>query len=445
VHVRILGINDLHGHLEPPVTGEQGAGGVAWLSSWLDRHSDAGRTIRVSAGDSAGGSPLISAHFHDEPAVETLNHMNFDVATAGNHEFDQGPEQMRRLSRLARFPYIGANSLDPRSGEPLLPPYTVVERAGVRIGFIGVTTRAGARWLLPEHAEHVRFADMSASVNRWVPALQARGVEAIVVLAHSGGVQETEQTASGEIVEETQEMSDAVDVVVAGHTHTLMNVRVGRKLVTQALSFGTAFDDIRLAIDPVGGDVVGADARIVRTLHAGVAPDPALERLVARYHDALGDLATKPVAELSEPLTRMPDDAGGTALGRLVAEAQRTTAQADIAFVNRDWIRSDLPAGPVTYSDLFEVQPFGNTLVRMKLKGAQVRELAASPLLESSGAPAVVDPGATYTVVANEFLASGGEDQSAFTTGTDRRRAGTDIEALVSYLRERDDLRARSR
>lgn len=458
VNVRIQGINDLHGHLEP--TGQPGggrAGGVAWLAAWMDRVSgdhtgERIPPIRVAAGDTAGASPLISARFRDEPAIEALGRMRFDVATIGNHELDAGRDEMLRLVRGgdgfagAGFPYIAANTLDAADGELVLPPYAIVERGGVRVGFIGVTTRASGRWLLPQHAQEVRFDDLSDSVNRWVPELQARGVEAIVVLAHAGGAQETERTAAGEVVDEAREMSDAVDVVVAGHTHTLMNLRVGGKLVTQALSFGTAFDDIRLTIDPATGEVLDSGARIVRTWNRGVQPDPELERLVDDYRARLGDLATRAIADLPAPVTRGPGADGRSPLGTLVADAQRAAVHADIALVPRDWIRADLPAGRVTYADLFDVQPFGDALVRMDMKGSDLREvLEQEPRLESSGVPDDIDADARYSVVANEFLASGGEGYDAFTHGTDRRRMATDIDALADYLRRSETLRARSR
>jgi 5'-nucleotidase len=436
LHVRILGINDLHGHLDPSLVGERKAGGVAWLASWLDsRSADGTPAIRVTAGDSPGASPLISAHFGDEPAIEALRMMHFDVGTVGNHDFDEGVDAMRRLAGTAGFQYVGANTLDAASGEPVLPPYTIVERAGVRIGFIGVTTRASARWLLPRYAERLRFADISDTVNRYAGELQARGVQAIVVLAHAGGTQESDEAGEGEIFTETKQMTDAVDVVVSGHTHTVINVHSGHKLVTQAASFGTAFDDIELVIDPQTKDVLDARADIVRTWNDELAPDPVLAAMVERYRARLGDLATRTVAFAPRPLTRGPD--GG--LGALIAASQREAAHADIAFVAPDWIRADLQAGALTYADLFQAQPFGNELIRMKMSGADVEAVLAQqeapghPFLVAGGLPGPIDPGAEYAVVASEFLAAGGEGFSAFERGRDRTPAGKDIDALVAY------------
>ena len=188
VELQLLGVNDLHGHLEPP---EPGLGGVAWLGAHLSRDEAArrGRTITVHAGDMIGASPLISSRFGDAPTIEATNRMGFDVGTVGNHEFDEGGDELRRALRGSRYRWLAANTVDPRSGASFLPPYAIEERAGVRVGFIGVTTDQTPTWLLPEFKREWRYLDVSDTVNRWVPELRERGVEAIVVLAHEGAFQ----------------------------------------------------------------------------------------------------------------------------------------------------------------------------------------------------------------------------------------------------------------
>ena len=242
VDLQLLGMNDLHGRLEPP---EPGVGGVAWLGAWLDRTaaSHPGRTIRVHAGDMVGASPLISSHFHDEPTIEATNRMELDVGTLGNHEFDEGGAEALRLVRRARYPYIAANTVTRDGGELILPPYEIVERDGVKVGFIGVTTIDTPHFLLSEFARQYRWLDLSDSVNRWVPELQGQGVEAIVVLAHAGGFHNGPNAAAGEIVDETQQMDDAVDAVVAGHTHSRLNLEVDGKL---AGSMGVTVENGRI-------------------------------------------------------------------------------------------------------------------------------------------------------------------------------------------------------
>ena len=461
LRLRLLGVNDFHGNLEPP---DAGVGGAAWLTAHLEQAELPGRTIRVHAGDMVGTSPLISSWFHDEPAIEAANEMGFDVGTVGNHEFDEGGDELLRLLRGSRrtgpdalranargqlvntsapgfggaaFPYVAANTID-RDGTPLLPPFQVIEREGERVGFIGVTTTSTPHFVLPRHHERFRFADISETVNLWSAELQRRGVEAIVVLAHAGGPKHSgwdDGTAVGEIVTETRQMSDAVDVVVAGHSHSQLNLRVpnasgsGHKLVVEALSYGVAYDRVDVTIDRASGDVVDKEASIPAT-HHGIEPDPAAAALVERYRRRVAPIADRVVAHTATPLTRRSGN-----LLRLAADAQRALAEADVAIVNAGSIRGDVDAGPVTYDELFRAQAYDHRLMLFTLRGAQVLDYieARGGRLAIAG-PGHIDPGATYTVAANELLASG----DGFPRGVEGGRAvGTEVEALAGHIGRR--------
>ena len=497
VELRLLGVNDFHGHLESPGsrtrdTGERvPVGGAAVLASHFDKASAGfrGRTIRVHAGDMVGASPLLSSHFHDEPTVQAMNLMSFDVGTLGNHEFDEGAGEAMRLLRGGRrtdgrerkrdgrgrlvntsqpgfrgvgFPYIAANTID-RRGRTLLPPTAVVEREGVKVGFIGVTTDTTPDYLLPRHGAGLRFLDISETVNRYVPRLRSQGVGTIVVLAHSGAHElRGASAARGEIVDEAGEMSDDVDVIVAGHTHNHLNLEVpdrrghGTKLVVEALSFGTAYDQVDLRIDRRTGAVVEKSARTPTTWSDQVEPDPAVRDLVRGYSQRLGRLGRQVLGRAGRKMRR-PDPLPGSAdrgLSAFVADAQRELARADIAFVNPGNMRANLSAGPVTYQDLFAVAPFEHEVIRMEMSGADIlrlvdqqRDPQPSVWLHASGlrrawpgGPAVLAngrplrPNRWYAVAANELLV-GTERFSAFRRARQLRSVGTDLEALVGHVR----------
>lgn len=470
VKLRLLGVNDLHGHLEPP---RPGVGGAAWLAAHLDRATLPGRTIRVHAGDMVGASPLVSSWFHDEPTIEAANGIGFDVGTLGNHEFDEGGDELLRLLRGgqrtgpealkrdasgalvntsapryagADFPYIAANAID-ADGEPLLPPFRIVERDGARVGFIGVTTTSTPDFLLPRHSARFRFPDISDAVNRWVPELQARGVQAIVVLAHSGAHAEPGDTtsAAGEIVGEAGQMSDAVDVVIAGHSHSLLNLRVpnldgnGDKLVVEALSYGVAYDRVDLAVDAATGEVVSKSASVPATTHGGLAPDAEVDALVEGYAARVAPLADRVLGEGPAPLMR----ANGS-LGQLAADAQRTFAKTDFALVNPGSLRADLDAGSLTFAELFEVHPYDFDLLRKRVSGRELLDLLAGqrtatpdPTLYVSGPVDALDPDASYTVVANELIARGDGFPALRDGGREDGVAGTEVEALARLVEQR--------
>ena len=482
VELQLLGVNDLHGRLESPkaVRRETGGapvdiGGVAALDAHLDRaeRSHPGRTIRVHAGDMVGASPLLSSRFHDEPTVRAMNLMDFDVGTLGNHEFDEGGRELTRLLRGGQrsdggqfkrdaagrkantsapdfegvdFPYIAANTVD-REGRLGLPPTRVIERAGVKVGFIGVTTTATPNHVLDEYTERFEWLDISDTVNRQASELRRRGVEAIVVLAHSGAydVNGDPGAAAGEIIDEAREMTGAVDVVIAGHTHSRLNTRVansdglGDKLVVEANSYGAAFDRVRLTLDLRSVDVTAKSADTPTTWNDEVAPDPAVAALVARYRAALGGMGERTVGRLAEGLER----AGS--LSEVAARAQRRLANADVAFVEGGNSRGSLAEGMVTYDELFEASSYEHQVMRMEMTGAGVRRVLEQQWEAEPDAPlhvagldeAALDDDATYVVAANALLM----DQDQFTAfreyGREVRPVGTDLEALEGWISSR--------
>jgi 5'-nucleotidase len=450
VRIQLLGMSDLHGHLQPA----DGLGGAAWLAAHLDRAAarQPGHTIRVHAGDMVGASPLISSYFDHRSTIDAIKLMHFDVGTLGNHEFDQGGRELAALLQRVRIPYVSANVID-TEGRLRLPPYRIVERAGVKVGFLGVTTDTAPRYLLSRYAHRFRFLDISASVNRWVPALRRRGVNAIVVLAHSGAFQKGERgPAAGEIVDEARQMSGAVDVIVAGHTHSYLNTRVDGKLIVEAYAYGSAYDRVRLTVDRRTGDVLSSTAEIPRTWHAYITPNRAVAAVVRRYAGRVAPVANRVVATARHDFSRERGD-----LGRLVADAQRSLAHADLAFVNPGNMRGSVSSGPVTYAEVCTVEAYAHRVMRMTLRGADVAALLeqqwAGPgttRLYTSGlryrheGPRVtavrlpdgrpLDPDRRYTVAANELIATGSRFTVLRRRGRGKEAVGTDVEALVSYL-----------
>ncbi len=305
----------------------------------------------------------------------------------------------------------------------MLPPYEIVERAGVRVGFIGVTTPSTPRFLLARHSAPFEFGDISDAVNRWVPELRRRGVEAIVVLAHAGAPAQDESDApdfAGEIVDEAREMSSAVDVVIAGHSHSRLDMRVpnadgsGDKLVVEALSYGVAYDRVDIAVDRRTGDVVAKTGAIPDTRHRGTAPDEEVAGLVERYRGLVAPLAERTLGRAETELTRSDGS-----LAALVARAERAFAGTDAAVVHPGALRADVDAGPIAYEEVARVLAYDHPVMRIELTGRELRRLARRGHLAG---PATIDPDETYTVAASEQIAPLG------------RAVGTEVEAVAWYL-----------
>lgn len=510
LHVQILGFNDFHGQLSTGRrVGNRPVGSAPVLAAYL-ASAQAGsedRTLIVHAGDHVGASPAASALLQDEPSITFLNMLSNAhcdgadklaprcnlAATLGNHEFDEGREETLRLLdggnhaegpfledpyAGARFPYVSANVVDAQSGKPILPPYVIKRVEGMPIAFIGATLKGTPGIVTPTGVAGVAFLDEAEAINRYIPDLHAQHVKAIVVLIHQGGRQGVYGGAtasgaglvSGEIVDIVRRLHDDVDVVVSGHAHAFTNVLVPNQngkpiLVTQAFSAGTAYADIDLHIDRATRDVVAKSAAVITTCAdagPGLMPDADIARLVSAAEAKVAPLVNRVVAIAAAPITGTQNAAGESALGDLIADAQRAAMGTDFAFMNPGGIRADIEAGEVTWGDLFTVQPFGNSLVKMTLSGRQIydllnqqwlgqpypRRLQVSGLTYVWDAAAAVgdrivevrkddqpiDPAAAYTVTVNSFLAAGGDNFTVLTQGTDREGGPVDLDALIDYL-----------
>ena len=435
LHIKILAINDFHGRLlAGRMVGNRPVGGAAVLASYLKaaEHGMEHNTIIVHAGDQVGASSPVSALLKDEPSIMFMNTLANKycrykdgstplsalrslglfgdprcniTATVGNHEFDKGVDEMMRLLfggnhpdgpflenpwRGALFPYVAANVVDTKTGRHILPPYVIKTLNGVQIAFIGAVLKGTPGIVTPSAIEGLTFLDEAESINKCIPELRAKHVSAVIVLIHQGGYQASYQgttlpgqNVDGPINDIVSRLDDKVDVVISGHTHTFINALLknkhGRKiLVTQAFSYGSAYADIDLEINRATKNIVRKSASIVTTYDdagPGLTPDPAVSQLVAAAEAKVGPLLHQVIGQAATDITGEQNSSGESALGNLIADAQRSAFAADFAFTNPGGIRSNILAGAVTWSELYDVQPFDNYLIKMNLSGRQIYDL----------------------------------------------------------------------
>jgi 5'-nucleotidase len=407
VTVQLLGINDFHGHLESDTSGRTHrrtlrrrglvpAGGAEFLATHVRMLSRRRPTLVVSAGDLVGASPLLSALFHDEPTIEAMNAIGLDLNAVGNHEFDEGVDELLRLQRGgchptegcldgdgyggADFRFLSANVVDRRTGKPLFKPYAIRKLGGVRIGFIGMTLEGTPDIVPPSVSRKLRFLDEAATANRYAKQLQKRGVQAIVVLLHEGGgpvrpaLPDDCPGLYGPLEDIIRRTKPAVDLFMTGHTHAAYNCVIDRRRVTSAGSFGRLISRVELTIDRRRNDIVRARARNW-IVGQDVMAAPDMTALIARYARFADPLRLRVIGRLAEWAARSPDASGEREVGNLIADGQREAGRSDIAFVNPGEIRRGLPPGDVTFGRAFASQPFGSTLVSMTLSGADLRAL----------------------------------------------------------------------
>ncbi|MFD5631390.1 bifunctional metallophosphatase/5'-nucleotidase [Streptomyces sp. NPDC127072] len=525
--VQLLSFNDLHGNLEAP-SGSSGrvtevqadgttktidAGGVEYLATHLrDARQGNKYSITAAAGDMVGASPLISGLFHDEPTIEALNGLDLDVSSVGNHEFDEGATELARLQNGgchpvdgcyddgekfdgANFPYLAANVTKEKTGKPILKPYWVWKKNGVKVGFIGVTLEGTPNIVSAEGVKGLKFGDEVATINKYAKELQRQGVKSIVALIHEGGAPASAaynydcdspgagDGISGPIVDIAKNVTPAVDALVTGHTHqayacTIDDPAGKPRTVTSASSFGRLYTDTTLTYDRWTGDIARTAVKSANhVVTRDVAKAADMTALIDRWKLLSAPIASRPIGYIAGEI---PSTGTESPLGDLIADAQLAHAksldpEADIAVMNPGGIRAGLTYaasggegdGVVTFGEAYTVQPFANTVNLVDLTGAQVitalqQQVSglneASPKilqisagltytldLTKTGAArvaadsvrlngAAIDPAATYRVAMNSFLAGGGDGFAALGQGSNVLVGSDDLAALEAYL-----------
>ena len=484
--IQLLSFNDFHGNLEPPsgssgrnivdhklgpdpVTGvikaldvTQDAGGAAYLATHLEQARKGNpNSLTVAAGDLIGASPLLSAAFHDEPTIESMNKLGLDASAVGNHEFDEGYKELQRMDRGgciadgadgennqnscpdhrfrgADFDYLAANVKYAGTNQTILPPYTIKNVHGAKIGFIGMTLEDTPDIVTASGVAGLEFKDEVQTANALVPVLERKGVNAIVVLIHQGGTPDKQTwkdpsgkewkvnpnydytcggggsliPASSPILPIAENLDDQIDMVVSGHTHQpyvcdVKDTAGKSRLLTSASSFGRLYTETNLTYDRRTRDIVrssvkGANFQVSRD----VKQDPRQAELISKYQKLVAPIASEVIGHVTTDVTKTQNDAGESQLGDLIADAQLADEsvvtggeEPVIAFMNPGGIRSDLiydssargeAAGDITYEEAFTVQPFNNYLVSMDLTGEQIYAVLTQQVTDANAGAAKV-------------------------------------------------------
>lgn len=510
--VALLAVNDFHGALQPadPVpyvvrqpaaadgttVAPQPAGGIAHLATLLqERRRAHPASLFVAAGDLIGASPLPSALLKDEPTLQLLSELDLAYSAPGNHEFDAGLDELRRRIegrcptegcawpsfRKPGFEYLAANVVD-ASGRPVFRPWAVREVGGARIAFVGAVTRDTPRLVKASGIAGLRFLDEATAVNAVLPEVRRERPDAIVLLLHEGGEyrgpandpSERCEGLAGRITQIAPRLDADVSVVFSAHTHQAYTCRIDGKLVVQGGNAGGYLTEVRLTLDTQRHAVLASQAQNLPVLQARLPADATMQTRWQAVDAATRATRTQPVGPLPGSYARQaPAPRADWPLGNLITDAQLAAGQqagpTDVALTNPGGIRADLAAGSAgattaNLGQLFATQPFGNLLIRMRLKGRDLAEALERQSIDGPGAPRLLqistgsryrlarldgrtrlveaviagrplDPEREYWVVVNDFLVSGGDGFRPLGRGTDQASVGGDLEALIDYVR----------
>ncbi|MEW6421524.1 MAG: metallophosphoesterase, partial [Deinococcota bacterium] len=390
--VTIIGVNDFHGNLLPTSfrvpdptdrtkTVSVKAGGIEAIGGVLAQaRKENPNTVFVGVGDMTGASPLISALLRDEPTIDALTALGMQVNVVGNHEFDNGLQELLRFQKGgcnsnaperackyentfpgAGYTYIASNVIDEKTGQRVFPAYKIVKVGPARIAFVGAVLKETPTVVTPSGVAGLRFEDEVASINSVIPQIKQSGADAIIALVHQGGASPDAfdvvncKTLTGPIVDIAKRLDSAISVIMTGHTHRGYNCMVpgpnGQdRVVIQGDAYGHLLQRLDLSIDTRTNRVLSVQAKNVVVDPAAVPADPAMTAIVQKAKTLTDPVAQQTVATLGvEQITRAPNPAGESALGDVIADSQLAATRspekggAVIAFMNPGGIRADLP------------------------------------------------------------------------------------------------------
>ncbi|MFL5402909.1 MAG: 5'-nucleotidase C-terminal domain-containing protein [Gemmatimonadales bacterium] len=458
---RVFATTNLHGALLPkPGPDETPAGGMAAIAGLLDSLTEDCHcsTLRLDAGDAMQGT-VIANLTRGRAMVEALNRIDLGAAALGEHDLEWSVDTLRRRMSESRYPWLAANVFDSASGRRAdwIAPYSIIEGGGFRIAVVGYITSETKASVKPAITAGLRFGDGAVAIHDVLAEVRAQHPDLTILLAHAGGECQG-ASCSGEVIRLVEGLDPhAVDLLIAGHV-PLLSTRVAGVPIVSGGNNGSALVVADLVKTPAGGQELRT--RIEPVIPGSVRDNAAVAELVELYRRKADSLAGRVVATVKFPLPRSGDQ---HRLGGLIAESRRNVLRTDVGLVANDGIRAGLPAGPVTYGQLFEIQPSQNTLVKLTLNGARLQEVLEQSL-DQSGRPTAhvaglrvrYDPrrrqhrriqsvellggrklrrDAMYTLAVDDFLSTGGHGYTML-TGLRAEPGGTlEVEALITYLR----------
>lgn len=385
----ILHTNDTHGNLlpfnypDPPDPNTQEAqlalrrniGGIARRATIVRQlRNTFGTTWVVDVGDFCDGTAF-SVEFRGEADVAAMNALGYTIGTHGNHEFNNTRAQWRKLVQMSQYPVVCANVVDATTKQPLVKPYEILRVEGARIAVFGLVTESTRGY--PATREGIEILDAIDTARRLVPELR-RQADVVILLSHLG--YEVDQQLVREV--------PGIDIIVGGHSHTRLAkpefvptgdlqsaFQKNGTVIAQAFQWGGELGRLEIILrrDPSTGKWTFMSYRGDLILVSPDVPDdPAVKSVVHRYWKPMQAYYGVVIGEAEDDFTHRGDD---DAEYNLVADALREMLGTEADLENMGGVRAPILRGPVTRYDLAKALPFGNTMVKFRVTGAQLREL----------------------------------------------------------------------
>lgn len=450
----IVYTNDFHAQDKPVratwIEGSPMMGGAAYMATYINKIRNTEPNVLVlDAGDIITGPP-ISLLTNGEAPVDLFNAIGFDASCIGNHEFDHGVPNARKLVAQAQFPFLSGSIFYKGTNILFAKPYEILEKGGLKIGVIGIHgKKAGYETIQVDLVQDLEFREQEALLQEYVNLLRPH-VDLVIVLAHQGVPAEQSTTDREVVVEEDFEEDvrmcnnvKGIDLMITGHAHkTIVKPYVAKEtgtLLCSTRGLGTFVGYLKLHVNKEQKKIVSYDGHLEPIYSDQIEPDPTVAARVQYWDDRLNELIEEKIGYTEENLTR--NYFGESLLGNIITDAVRNYTNTDLAFTNPGGLRSDIDKGDITIGHVINVLPFNNNILVMEMDGRNLKELLeqsasmnAAGVLEKSGIRLKIDSSLPlgqqvveaiingellqenriYTIAADDFTGKGGDGFTSF-------------------------------
>lgn len=373
--VEVLSFNDLHGNVIESGKNIGAAKLAGVIKEYQAKESSDYGVIPVAAGDLFQGT-AISNLTKGAPVIEMMKSIGIKVSAVGNHEFDWQRTDFNDWQQAGNFNFLAANIIykDTKNVVDFVKPYEIIEKNGIKIGFIGLTTTDTVTSTKAENISDLEFLDPVETLDKWSEVVRKEGADVIIALTHSPATKDKDGTITGEAADIAKEAKD-VDAVIAAHNHAFVDGYVGDVAVVQAGYNGRGLSSLRFIFDENDELVdVESTTKKFEGLEETLPVDTGVQTAVDKFNNDLTPIFAKVITPLENKLDNDKNN-GLTPLGVHVSEAMRNIVDAQIGLNNGGGIRRALEAGNITVGDMYEILPFDNTIVRLEVLGSDLVKL----------------------------------------------------------------------
>lgn len=432
--VNIMTFNDFHG----AISSSKSNAGLAKFAGEINRVKNTNPdTIVVSAGDNFQGSAM-SNLTNGAPVNEMMKAVGVVASAVGNHEFDWGVDKIGKWGQEGGYKFLASNIYDKTTGKPVTwaEPYMIVEKGGIKVGLVGITTPNTAFQTKAENVATLEFKDPVATAKEWAKVAKDNGADVVIALTHLGAFQDKEGKITGEATDLCG--LENIDAVISAHTHTEVSGIVNETPIVQAYKEGRDLGRLTIKIDASGKvtGIVPSIDKLGKRMDT-LVEDSTIKTIVDKYSKELQPILSEVIGKTDKELPHDRYVAGTSLLGQWTTDVMRKAAGTQIGITNGGGLRVPVAAGNITMGNMYEVMPFDNTLVKMELKGSDLKRVIENGIgnaeigwVQVGGVKVYYDEKAefgnkitamflengtkiemdkTYSVVTNDFMFTGGD------------------------------------